>query len=112
MDTPAALKARMGSTVVELAFRDEAEATTALTPLGKIDGAAERDGTIVRFTTDEGPQLVKRALDALEKKKIVPSSLAVREPSLDDVFLSLTGHHAEDAPSPSAPAKGRKARSA
>jgi hypothetical protein len=27
---------------------------------------------------------------------LAPATLAVREPSLDDVFLALTGHHAED----------------
>ncbi len=27
---------------------------------------------------------------------MAPDALTVREPSLDDVFLALTGHHAED----------------
>ena len=34
-----------------------------------------------------------RALDA---SSLEPASLAVREPTLDDVFLSLTGHAAEE----------------
>ena len=108
LDTPAALKARMGSTVVELSFANEAEARDALVPLANVDGHAELDGTIVRFSTDEGPRLVKSALDVLEKKKIIPTSLVVREPSLDDVFLSLTGHHAEQEEQPAA--RRRKAR--
>jgi len=34
-------------------------------------------------------------LRTLDGQRISPSSLTVREPSLDDVFLVLTGHHAE-----------------
>ena len=42
---------------------------------------------------DKGPavQEVFRLLDA---DAIVAGSLAIREPTLDDVFLQLTGHHA------------------
>jgi hypothetical protein len=35
------------------------------------------------------------ALRALDGADMSPASLTVREPSLDDVFLSLTGKHAE-----------------
>jgi hypothetical protein len=31
----------------------------------------------------------------LEAEGLVPAALAVREPSLDDVFLAITGHPAE-----------------
>jgi hypothetical protein len=34
-------------------------------------------------------------LRTLDADGLYPSSLTVREPSLDDVFLRLTGHHAE-----------------
>jgi hypothetical protein len=33
----------------------------------------------------------------LDGEGIVPATVTVREPSLDDVFLALTGHHAEPA---------------
>jgi ABC-2 type transport system ATP-binding protein len=29
----------------------------------------------------------------LDAEGLVPTTLSVREPSLDDVFLALTGHH-------------------
>jgi ABC-2 type transport system ATP-binding protein len=35
-------------------------------------------------------------LRSLDSNGLAPSSLAVREPSLDDVFLALTGRHAEE----------------
>src|ERR671932_207732 len=61
------------------------------------------DGTTVVLTTqylEEADRLASRvavveALRALDAEGVVPSALTVREPSLDDVFLALTGHHAE-----------------
>jgi ABC-2 type transport system ATP-binding protein len=38
---------------------------------------------------------VVRTLDA---EGLAPESLVLREPTLDDVFLSLTGHAAEEPP--------------
>jgi ABC-2 type transport system ATP-binding protein len=36
-------------------------------------------------------------LRTLDSEDLAPASLAVREPSLDDVFLALTGHRAESS---------------
>src|ERR687887_2053445 len=60
-------------------------------------GSPEIDGTTVRLTTHDGSRLVVDALRALDAEGIVPATLVVREPSLDDVFLALTGRHAEPA---------------
>jgi daunorubicin resistance ABC transporter ATP-binding subunit len=110
MDTPAALKAKMGSTVIELGMPTRDGAERVLKLLSGLDGSApELDGTTVRFTTDEGPQLLMRSLRILDEQKLVPSALAVREPSLDDVFLSLTGHRAEDAAPQQTKKRSRKA---
>jgi ABC-2 type transport system ATP-binding protein len=43
---------------------------------------------------------VLRELDA---NGIVPMTLTVRQPSLDDVFLTLTGRHVEADPAPTKP---------
>ena len=40
------------------------------------------------------------ALRELDANGIVPATLTVRQPSLDDVFLSLTGRHVEPDPDP------------
>jgi ABC-2 type transport system ATP-binding protein len=94
-DTPAALKARMGGTVVELGFEDPAAAELAQ---GLLRGIGERrpelEETMVRMTTDDGARLLVEALRRLDGEGSVPVTVAVREPSLDDVFLALTGHRA------------------
>jgi ABC-2 type transport system ATP-binding protein len=97
-DTPTALKARLGSTVIELGFTDAAAAERARGLLvGTVAGAPELEGTIVRLSSADGARLLVDALRTLDAEGLVPATLTVREPSLDDVFLALTGHHAEDA---------------
>ena len=95
-DTPENLKSQLGSTVVEMRFgADESERASALL-LGHVDGQVERDDGTVRITSNAGARIFIEALRTLNATAIVPETLAVREPSLDDVFLSLTGHRAEE----------------
>ena len=96
-DTPANLKAQLGDTVVDLGFGDEATATHALGLLDGIEGRAEREGSTVRISSDQGPHVLVEVLRRFGAGGVEPTTLAVREPSLDDVFLRLTGRHAEPA---------------
>ena len=97
-DTPARLKARLGSTVIELGLADPPSAQRAHALLARADaGSPEVEGATVRLTTHDGAGLLVEALRALDAEGIVPATLTVREPSLDDVFLALTGRHAEAA---------------
>ena len=102
-DTPSALKAQMGSTVIELEMGDDARAIRAESLLsGLAGGHVERENEMIRVTTEDGSRLLMEVLRTLDAQDLAPAKLAVREPSLDDVFLSLTGHRAEtetaDAP--------------
>ncbi len=95
-DTPSALKSQLGDTVVELGFVDEATAERALVLLGEgIRGTVEREGSSLRVSSDQGPHVLVEVLRRFDGDDIEPATLAVREPSLDDVFLTLTGRHAE-----------------
>ncbi len=97
-DTPAALKGKLGNTVIEMGFANEAVAIQAHTRLtGSFGDGVEREGTMIRQKSDDGARLLMNVLRSLDEEGFEPASLAVREPSLDDVFLSLTGRHAEDA---------------
>ncbi len=44
---------------------------------------------------DDGPRIVIDVVRALDAEHLEPTALTVREPTLDDVFLTLTGHAAE-----------------
>jgi len=97
-DPPAQLKARLGSTVIEIGLADAPTAKRAHDVLASTSTLSpELENSTVRLTTHEGARLLVDALRALDGEAIVPTTLTVREPSLDDVFLALTGHHAEEA---------------
>ena len=53
------------------------------------------EDTTVELTVENGPAVGAEVLRALDAAKIPVIGLALREPSLDDVFLSLTGHKTE-----------------
>jgi daunorubicin resistance ABC transporter ATP-binding subunit len=99
--TPTELKASMGATVLEFTLHDEAEAGRAVEALGASPSASSsgkaptRDGVKVELSVEAGARVVIDALRTLDAAGVEPAFLAVREPSLDDVFLSLTGHRAE-----------------
>jgi ABC-type multidrug transport system ATPase subunit len=105
-DTPAALKAQLGSTVFEMDLPSGAgeRAVGLLTPV--VDGKVEREGEHLRITTNTGPSALVEILRTLDASGLEPQSLTVREPSLDDVFLALTGRHAEGVDGEAVPARG------
>jgi ABC-2 type transport system ATP-binding protein len=95
-DTPDRLKAQLGSTVVEMDLRGDGRAERAVQLLsGSVDGRVEREGEKLRVISDKGAHVLIEVLRTLDGNQLEPDTLTVREPSLDDVFLTLTGRHAE-----------------
>ena len=89
--TPDALKSKVGNDRLELTFRDDESFCRAVAELGQdvIDSnAKEFSATVVIKDTNSD---VRRALDMLAEAGIALQSVAVHKPTLDDVFLSLTG---------------------
>ncbi len=97
--TPAELKARLGSTVIEFGMSGEDDASRAAGVLSVL-GAPEREGTTIRLPSTDGPRALMGVLRALDDQDLYPATLTVRDPSLDDVFLRLTGRHAEPVGEP------------
>jgi ABC-2 type transport system ATP-binding protein len=101
-DTPTNLKAQLGSTVVEMRFEGDGRSAQAATVLtGNVNGQVERDDGTLRITSNDGARILIDVLRMLDTNGVEPDTLAVREPSLDDVFLALTGHRAEAGEQPS-----------
>jgi ABC-2 type transport system ATP-binding protein len=94
--TPSILKAKLGETVLDLGFAD-AETAIRVEQLFAPDWstAPVRDGSLLELAIDAGPSQVMVALRRLDEVGLAPSTMTLREPSLDDVFMSLTGHRAE-----------------
>ena len=95
-DTPERLKAELGDTIVEIGFRGDGRAERALARLrDSLGDRVEREGDTLRITSDQGARVLFQVLRSLDADDLEPDTLTVREPSIDDVFLSLTGHRAE-----------------
>ncbi len=94
--TPGELKSNLGDTVIEIGMPGKVEALRAQAALAALNGEPELEGTTLRLTSDS-PRVLMDMLRTLDGQGLSPSSLTVRDPSLDDVFLALTGHHAEPA---------------
>ena len=101
--TASQLKANLGSTIVEIDIADPARAKRAADRLRRVGPTNFLDGsgTLAVKVSDNGAA-VQDVIRALDEDSIVPLSLAIREPTLDDVFLQLTGHRAEDGSEPRA----------
>jgi len=96
--TSAQLKMQMGTTVLALSFNSTGDALRAQPLLADLsDKPANIEGSVFEMTVDNGPATTADALRRIDAAGITLSGLALREPSLDDVFLNLTGHKAEDA---------------
>jgi ABC-2 type transport system ATP-binding protein len=95
-DTPDQLKAQLGTTVVEIGMRGDGRAERATQLLSRsLEVRVEREGDTLRISSDQGARLLIDVLRTLDGDGLEPDTLTVREPSLDDVFLTLTGRHAE-----------------
>jgi ABC-2 type transport system ATP-binding protein len=96
--TATQLKDRLGATVIEIAMRDDdatARAAEVLTPVG----SPSRDGHYVRVKVagGAGAKSMLEAVRLLDGEHLDPATMVLREPTLDDVFLELTGRTTVEA---------------
>lgn len=85
------LKSKVGKDRLELSFKNVKDVDAAQNLLGKrlVDSnPKEKSVTLVINDTNKD---VREVLDTLASKKLQIQSLVVHKPTLDDVFLSLTG---------------------
>jgi len=96
--TPDALKARVSGDGVTVGV-DEDSVTAAAEIAARIEGAHEVTtmDTSVSFRVPRGDTAMPELLRALDAKGIAMTSMQVQRPTLDDVFLTLTGRSLRDA---------------
>ena len=97
--TSSELKSRLGSTIIELTFVDPPAALRAAEVLAPLTGVAAV-GTGVQITSSDGTASLFAAVRLLDGAGLTPEGVALREPSLDDVFLTLTGRARPTEPEP------------
>ncbi|WP_336245577.1 ATP-binding cassette domain-containing protein [Nonomuraea sp. SYSU D8015] len=85
-DSPAALKRQVGTERLVLRLSATADAPRAAAALGTYAGVEERELTLAL----QGPDHLRRALDALHRAGVGVEHVELRTPTLDDVFFELT----------------------
>lgn len=93
------LKSRIGGhrVVVALVHPGDAEtARTILTRHGDGDAVVSADGRSAEVAVKDGPRALQYVLADLGQAGIGLHDAGMRRPTLDDVFLKLTGHKAEE----------------
>lgn len=88
---PEELKARVGREAINLTFEEREQTGRADSILAVVSDNRQIDGRTLRIYLASAPQAVPRISNLLTEAGLFPSALTVTQPSLDDVFLSVTG---------------------
>jgi ABC-2 type transport system ATP-binding protein len=89
--TPSELKSRVGADVIDVKVADVAELPRAVEALGE-EATADTIAGRVSVPVTTGPDDLVMAVQALRSAGVAIEDIALRRPTLDDVFLTLTGH--------------------
>ena len=89
--TPDELKSSIGGDVITLTFRSNDDAIKAQTIIENSD----IEDNQIRVTVENGAEKIPNLLNQLVSKDINVQSVSANKPSLDDVFLKVTGYRLE-----------------
>lgn len=93
--SPAQLKASLGKESLNLAFAERSLAQSASDLLAPNVDRAQVDRDTVRLYMDQVAQAIPGIMDRLHQANLDPISLTLTQPTLDDVFLEVTGQALE-----------------
>jgi ABC-2 type transport system ATP-binding protein len=107
------LKSQVGGERLEVTVASASEldaAVSALSPFAAGEPVVDEPTLHVTVPVSKGAGILPEVVRDLDAAGVTLEDLALRHPTLDDVFLSLTGHAAEDKLAEAAEQKGRRGR--
>src|SRR6516165_424068 len=108
------LKGRVGGDVLEFTVPDRnrlADATEAIARIGEGEPHADKETGVINVGVGgRGSEALIEAVRELDGAGVQIKGLSLGRPSLDDVFLALTGHAAEEDGEPGGRKRGRRRR--
>jgi len=109
------LKSQVGGDRIEIVVEsvgDVSNAAALIQEFGSAPAITEGLTKTILLPVAGGSTAIVNIVRKLDENKISIADIALRRPTLDDVFLSLTGHATENTEEVSKPAKGRRGRKA
>lgn len=101
------LKAQIGGDVVEIHVHSDLKAS-AIEAMARVSTEEPTVlGAAISIPAPDGAGTLTTVVRELDHSNIHPKDIALRKPTLDDVFLTLTGHKAEHESEPE-PTRGRR----
>jgi ABC-2 type transport system ATP-binding protein len=88
---PAELKASLGGESINLTFRTQEDVDSAKSALGEMATRLQTDRKVLRLYLNQAAAAVPAVMTRLQQHTLEPVSLTLTQPTLDDVFLQVTG---------------------
>ena len=107
------LKSQVGGDRIEIVvetIEDVARAATVIQEFGSAPAITEDVIKTVLLPVAGGSTAMVNVVRKLDEHNITIADIALRRPTLDDVFLSLTGHATETVEESLSPSRGRRGR--
>jgi ABC-2 type transport system ATP-binding protein len=107
------LKSQVGGDRIEIVVdsaQDVSKAAIAIAEFGSAPAITEDLTKTILLPVAGGSTAIVNIVRKLDENNISIADIAPRRPTLDDVFLSLTGHVTENTEEVAGPAKGRRGR--
>jgi ABC-2 type transport system ATP-binding protein len=106
------LKENVGKERLELTFSSDTELKKALAAIPSKTVQTDEKRHSISIANDGGVRKLQQLLTTFEKAHVIVEGLSLHKPTLDDVFLQLTGHEAsaseDEDESPTKKRKGKK----
>ncbi|HLB66700.1 MAG TPA: ATP-binding cassette domain-containing protein [Candidatus Saccharimonadales bacterium] len=108
--TPDSLKSKVGSERLEITIGKSASLEESRKVIGGKGVQVDDERQTISVTSKGGVGKLKQVLGQLEEAKIEVEAISLHRPTLDDVFMSLTGHSAtsEEVEAKKGQQKGRR----
>ena len=101
IDSPENLKKAMGNEVISIIFEEGENRDSFLSELEKIEfvNKINKDGSKLTLFASNGTEVIPKIFQISSKLNIKITSISLTQPTLDDVFISYTGHEIRDGDS-------------
>ncbi|NOQ44381.1 MAG: ATP-binding cassette domain-containing protein [Nitrosopumilus sp.] len=98
IDTPQNMKSAMGNEVISLTIEKNESENDFLSELKKIEliKKINEDQNKITLFASKGTEVIPRIFQISSNLKIKINSISLTQPTLDDVFISYTGHEIRD----------------